>query len=277
MLQGISEALNPRGYELMVGVSGLSLKQEEALLRAFVGRRPEGIILSGTEHSAAARVLLGRAHIPIVETWALARRPLDLNVGYSEEDAAAAMVDHLFACGYRSIAFICGPLRNNERARRRRQGFLAAARRHGLATDRIVQLADSTTAQFAGIRNGAAALGQIVERWPETDCVFCSSDTFAVGALFECQRRRVAVPAQLGIAGFLGLDLGSETEPQLTTVRVPRYEIGRTAAALLLGRMQGDSPDASVHDLGFSILERGSTRATSTAAGSRGRANAHEG
>src|SRR5690606_35814638 len=109
-----------------------------------------------------------------------------------------------------------------------------AARAHGLPTERQQQLPDPAKAPFAGVRHGAEALGRLLARWPDTDCVFCSSDTFALGAFFECQRRRIAVPGELGIAGFLGLELAGETEPALTTVRVPRHAIGREAARLLI-------------------------------------------
>ncbi len=255
MLQGVSDELHTRGIELMVGVSGYSLDREAELLRAFVGRRPEGILVSGVAHRAAAHETLRRSGIPVVETGTLAKRPIDMNVGYAEEEAAAAMVDHLVAAGYQRIGFICGPLNDNERAHRRREGFRRAMRRHGRPADRIV-----TLAQPAAIGSGGRSAGELMERWPDTDCLFCSSDAFAVGALFECQRRGWQVPDRLGIAGFLGLALSGETVPTVTTVRVPRYEIGRQAAAMLLARLSGGSPADRRCDLGFEVLPRDSTR-----------------
>ncbi len=240
MLQGVSDELHTRGIELMVGVSGYSLDREAELLRAFVGRRPEGILVSGVAHRAAAHETLRRSGIPVVETGTLAKRPIDMNVGYAEEAAAAAMVDHLIAAGYERIGFICGPLNDNERAHRRREGFRRAMRRHGRPADRIV-----TLAQPAAIGSAGRGAGELMERWPDIDCLFCSSDAFAVGALFECQRRGWQVPDRLGIAGFLGLALSGETVPTLTTVRVPRYEIGRQAAAMLLARLSGEDASGS--------------------------------
>jgi LacI family gluconate utilization system Gnt-I transcriptional repressor len=255
MLQGVSDELHARGIELMVGVSGYSLDREADMLRAFIGRRPEGILVSGVEHRPAAHEILNRAGIPVVETGTLAGRPIDMNVGYVEEAAAAAMVDHLVAAGYRRIGFVCGPLNDNERAHRRRNGFRAAMRRHGRPTDRIV-----TLVQPAGVSTGGQGAAELLERWPDTDCLFCSSDAFAIGALFECQRRGWPVPDRLGIAGFLGLPLSGETVPALTTVRVPRYEIGRRAAAMLLARLSGGEPAERTCDLGFEVLPRASTR-----------------
>ena len=255
MLQGVSDELHRQNLELMVGVNGLSLVQEEKLLRAFIGRRPEGVVLSGTEHTPGARAMLARAGIPVVETGTISGRTLDMKVGYSEEKAVAALIDHLHRCGYRRIAFVCGPLDNNERAKRRRKGYLGAVQRLDLPADRIVVLPAP-----ASVRSGADGFAALLERWPDSDCVFCSSDIIAVGALFECQRRGWPVPDRIGLAGFLGLDLAAETVPPLTTVKVPRYDTGRQAAALLLRRLAGETPRHRSVDLGFTVLSRQSTR-----------------
>ena len=236
MLQGVSDELHRQNLELMVGVNGLSLAQEENLLRAFIGRRPEGVVLSGTEHTPGARAMLARAGIPVVETGAICSRTLDMKVGYSEERAVAALIAYSTAAGTGGSAASAGRSTTTS-------GPSGAARLPGavprlaLPTDRIVMLAAP-----ANVRSGADGFAALLERWPDIDCAFCSSDIFAVGALFECQRRGWPVPDRIGIAGFLGLDLAAETVPPLTTVRVPRYDIGREAAALLLRRLNGAPP-----------------------------------
>ena len=69
------------------------------------------------------------------------------------------------------------------------------------------------------------------------------------------------MPEELGIAGFDDVDLAAETVPGLTTVRIPRYEIGARAAAMILERIGGREPADRKIDLGFEIVSRGSTRA----------------
>jgi LacI family gluconate utilization system Gnt-I transcriptional repressor len=255
MLEGMSAELHESGYELMVGVSGLSLEHEEKLLTTFVGRRPEGVVLTGGDHTEAARALLRRAAIPVVEMGSLGERPLDMAVGYAEEKATGAMVEHLHACGYRRIGFICGPLRHNERARRRRHGYELAIRRLKLPRGLV-----ATVPPPPRTRGGAEALASLLDAHPDMDAVLCSSDSFALGALFECQRRGIEVPGRLGIAGFLGLELAAETVPALTTVRVPIHAIGREAARLLVRRLRGEHEGPVTMDLGFEVVPRGSTR-----------------
>jgi LacI family gluconate utilization system Gnt-I transcriptional repressor len=222
-------------------------------VRAFVGRRPDGLILTGVAHTPGTRRLLRDARIPVVETWTLTRRPIDMNVGYSDEGASGAMVRHLAALGYRRLGFLCGPITGNDRARRRLRGFLAAVREIGLADDRVVTL--EATDEHAG----GVGLRTLLGRHSDLDAVFCSSDVFAVGALFECQRRGWAVPERLAVAGFQGLPITAEVVPSLTTIEVPRYQMGREAAAMLVRRLEGADPGPAIIDVGFRIVTRQST------------------
>jgi LacI family gluconate utilization system Gnt-I transcriptional repressor len=253
VLQGVADQLRRHGGELMVGVSGLDPAHEEQIVRAFVGRRPDGMILTGALHTPGTRRLLRDARVPVVETWTLTRRPIDMNVGYSDERASAAMVRHLAALGYRRLGFLCGPVAGNDRARRRLRGFLAAARELGLPDDRVLTL-DATDESAGGI-----GLRTLLGRHPDLDAVFCSSDIFAVGALFECQRRGWAVPQRLALAGFQGLPITAEVVPSLTTIEVPRYQIGREAAAMLVRRLDGAARGPTILDVGFRIVTRQST------------------
>jgi LacI family transcriptional regulator, gluconate utilization system Gnt-I transcriptional repressor len=87
--------------------------------------------------------------------------------------------------------------------------------------------------------------------------VFFAGDVLAAGALFECRRRGWAVPQGLAIAGFDDQEIA--TEMSLTTVAVPRTEIGRRAAEMLIARLDGKPVDQAVVDVGFELRLRSST------------------
>ena len=90
-------------------------------------------------------------------------------------------------------------------------------------------------------------MATLLDRHPDVRAVFCSADTLAVGALFEAQRRGLESPAEIAIAGFDDLDIASEVVPALTTLRVPRYEIGRRAGEMICERLAGrDVPEPVV-------------------------------
>ena len=85
-IAGLGAALREAGHELLLGTTEYSSASEEALLRAVLGRRPDGLVLSAGQHTPAARRLLERATrglgLPVVEIWQLPERPVDMAVGF---------------------------------------------------------------------------------------------------------------------------------------------------------------------------------------------------
>jgi LacI family gluconate utilization system Gnt-I transcriptional repressor len=255
-VQGMTDVLGREGYQLLLANSGYSLELEAELVTAFIAQRPSGLVITGITHAERTRALLARAGTPVVETWSMGPAPLDMLVGFSNDDAAYAMVQHLHELGYRKIALVSAPVKDNDRADNRVRGYRRAVRELGLADDRRLE----REASFS-LRNGAEALAGLMAEHDGIDAVFFANDILAAGGLLECQRRGIRVPDELGIAGFDDVDLAAEIVPALTTVRIPRYEIGARAATMILERLAGrDLPDKVV-DLGFEIVSRGSTRA----------------
>lgn len=254
-VDGAAERLTQDGFQLMLGNTGYSQELEDQLTLAFLGRRPEGLILTGTRHSPATLKVLRDAGIPIVETWELPETALDLAVGFSNADAAHDMTAYLLARGYRRIVMLGRPAGLERRNDQRRHGYAAAMAAHGLRPRFVPALRPAEQQMTAG----AAALHDLRRAHAEADAVFCADDIHAAGLLFECQRHGIAVPGDLAIAGFGDFPIASGVHPRLTTVRVPGHDIGRTAAELILDRRDGTAiPDARF-DLGYEIIPRETT------------------
>ena len=106
---------------------------------------------------------------------------------------------------------------------------------------------------------GRKGLASLLQQGRMPTAVFCSSDVLAHGALEEARCRGLCVPRELALVGFGDLDFGLHTSPALSTVRVDRSAIGSRAAELILGRLNGDSAGPAVVDVGFEIVERGTS------------------
>jgi LacI family gluconate utilization system Gnt-I transcriptional repressor len=103
---------------------------------------------------------------------------------------------------------------------------------------------------------GGRAMATLLDRRPDVRAVFCSADALAVGALFECQRRRLAIPDAIAIAGFDDIPIAGQVVPALTTIRVPRYDIGQRAGRMLCERLAGRSLRKRIVDTGFELVPR---------------------
>lgn len=249
-VRALTEALDERGYQLMIGQSGYDASREDSLLDAIIRRRPDGIVLTGIMHSAEGRRQLLASGIPVVETWDLTPTPIDMLVGFSHERIGESVCHFLHGRGYRHPVLLSA---NDERAHRRMEGFRRMARTLGLG-DVPTQLVPAPTT----LGSGRSGLAEVLAAHPETDALFCSSDMLALGVLIEAQARGLAVPGQLGVVGLGDLDFAASLQPALTTVRIDGTRIGQTAAQYLVDRAEGRSVSEPIIDIGFEIMERAS-------------------
>lgn len=249
-VQALTAALTGEGYQVMLGESGYDGTREDALLDAIIGRRPDGVVLTGVMHSPEGRRRLAAAAIPVVETWDLTPTPIDMLVGFSHEKAGAAAAEYLAARGVRRAAMISG---DDHRAGLRRNGFSEAAVRLGMGKV-PVRLVHSPTI----IGDGRRALAALVERHDDLDAIYCSSDFLALGALIEARARGIAIPGKLRIFGFGDVDFARDTDPPLSTTRIDGNAIGRQAARFLLDRIAGNPEGPRIVDLGCTIVARAS-------------------
>ena len=249
-IQALTAALADRGYQLLLGQSGYVDSREDALLDAIIGRRPDGIVLTGLVHSPESRKRLLSAGIPVVETWDLAPDPLDMLVGFSHEDVGRSVAAFLHAKGRRRLAVVAAA---DARSQRRRDAFCTAARECGLDAPRMIAVPAPAT-----LRSGRAALAELLRQPDGIDAVFCSSDLVALGVLTEARARGLAVPSQLAVVGFGDHEFSADLEPALTTVRIDGAAIGRQAAQFIVERAEGCESSTRVVDIGFSIVDRAS-------------------
>lgn len=247
-VQALTEALAERGYQLMLGQAGYVGSREDALLEAIIGRRPDGVVLTGIVHSAAGRRRLLASGIPVVETWDLTPTPIDMLVGFSHLEVGRAVARYLHARGRRRLAAVSG---DDPRARRRAEAFQAEARTLGRPEVPVVYVPAPTT-----LRRGREALAELLAGAGAVDAVFCSSDLLALGVLTEARVRGLRVPGQMAVVGFGDLEFAADVEPSLTTVRINGAAIGAQAARFIVDRAEGRSVAERVIDIGFSIVER---------------------
>jgi LacI family gluconate utilization system Gnt-I transcriptional repressor len=239
-VRGLSEGLKARGLQILLGYTDYDMAEEERLIEQFLRRRPEAIVVTGGRHTPRARRMLENAGIPVIETWDLPEDPIGHVVGFSNADAVHGMVDHFVAKGLKRIAFIGGDTSRDTRGADRRAGFVAAMAAHGLDASRLIAVG----APPISMREGAEAMGRLLDTMPDTEAVICVSDLSAFGALSECQRRGVAVPGKLWIAGFGDYEIAGIAVPALTTINPFPREIGTRAAGLILDVLDGrqDAP-----------------------------------
>lgn len=254
-VRGLSEGLKPRGLQILLGYTDYDMAEEERLIEQFLRRRPEAIVVTGGRHTPRARRMLDNAGIPVIETWDLPEDPIGHVVGFSNAAAVRGMVDHFVAKGLTRIAFIGGDTTRDTRGADRRAGFIAAMQARGLDATRLI----ATGPPPISMREGADAMGRLLDTLPDTQAVICVSDPSAFGALTECQRRGVAVPGRIAIGGFGDFEVAGVAVPPLSTINPFPREIGARAAALILDVLDGHQTAPARIEIAPELLIRASS------------------
>ena len=246
-VQALTDALAGEGYQLLLGQTGYDHAREDLVLNTMVSRQPDGIVFTGLVHSQRARDMLRRAAIPVVETWDLSDAPVDMLVGFSHLAVGQAVAAYFLAKGWQHVAVATG---DDPRAMQRREGFMAALGR---------EVPTAFVPAPSSLERGRRALAELLLQEPRLQAVSCSSDTLAQGVLVEAQARGLRVPQDLAICGFGNADFAAHLLPAMTTVLIDGPGIGRLAASMVLARCRGEAVARPVVDVGFRIVERGST------------------
>ncbi len=259
-VHGITGALTGSGLQLLLGYTDYQATAEERLVEAALQRRPEGIIVTGGQHSALTRRRLSATGVPVIEIWDDPVEPIEHVVGFSNVAAMRELVLRLYARGYREIGFIGGSGERDSRGTDRRRGYLAAVAELGLPRDRVIALGKPPIT----MEHGSTAIQSLITRWPSVDAAVCVSDLSAFGAIMECHRRGWDVPGRIAVAGFGDFEIARCAHPRITSVSVDAYGIGQRAGALMLEAIAAArcgtlfAPQTEIRS--FHVVERESTQ-----------------
>lgn len=148
--------------------------------------------------------------------------------------ASKELISHLINDhGYRRIAYVCGPLANQE-ALDRFAAYRECLSEAGLPYDpELVFSGDFDKA------SGIEAMNRLLESGRDFDAVAAADDVMALGSLEVLQSRGFNVPAKTALVGFDDIDLASCTSPPLTTMRQPVFEMGETAVDIISNLLAG--------------------------------------
>ncbi len=251
--EGLREKLMIKNFDLMLGISNYSPDIEQDLVKTFLSRRVDAIvIMGGDNHTTKTIAMLNNYSSPIFQIWNLPKTVLGDVLGISHKKGAEDMVRYLWKTGNRNIGYIGGMTKNNDRTKDRLNGFLDQMLKFGKKIDKI----HIEEAQNFLIEEGARCLKNLIERCPNLDAIFVGSDILAAGAIFEAQRKGIKIPENLVIVGFDDAEIARGILPSLTTVRVKAREMGERAGELILSRLDGYDNERITEEFTTEIIVR---------------------
>jgi LacI family transcriptional regulator len=156
------------------------------------------------------------------------------SVTVNNRQATLEAAQHLIAQGCKRIGFVAGPVQTTTGASRL-AGYRAALRAAGRRLDPALTVyADFRT------EGGFAATRQLLQMRDRPDGLLISNNLMTVGGMQAIAEARLDVPRDIAVVGFDDANWATAVRPPLSVVTQPTYEIGRTAAELLLRRIAGE-------------------------------------
>lgn len=230
---------------------GQSFK-EKSYLELLKRKKIDGIVFATNSLEKKDVENLDKNKIPFV---VLDRAPFENTCDIVRADnyrGAVLAVEHLLAAGCQRIAHIYGPLEITT-ARERMRGYEDTVKDFPWFTPSLMIAGDFQ------IDGGMKAVETLLSRHSEVDGIFAGNDLMAIGALKALHRRGISVPDSIAICGFDGIAMTQITEPEITTVAQPIYEMGALAAKLLIKKIKGDNSGNQIHELEIKLLPRKSS------------------
>ena len=253
LARGVEDVAHKKGLTVILGNSDdLGLK-ESSYIKVLKKKYVDGFIFASNTIREEDVEALRNERIPIV----LLDRGLNTSscavIRSNNREGAKIAVQHLIKQGCQRIAHIYGP-QEVITARERLLGYEDVVGGLSGYSPSLMVLGNFD------IESGRNAVEQLLARHPDLDGIFAGNDLMAVGALKALHERGIRVPEQVKVCGFDGISLTEITEPELTTVAQPVYEMGALAARILLDEIESGIPENTLFELDVTLIPRKSTQ-----------------
>ncbi len=246
--EDVVAAADRAGYQVVMGAV-TPTHGEAQVIETLLDFRCEALLLVGPELPSTALTDLGKKVPTVVIGRRLRSSTLDV-VRSADARGIGTVVDHLVSLGHRRVVHVAGG--PGVIAADRRNGFLRAMHRHGLADAAVVIEGDFTET------SGVDAVDQLLHTELPT-AVVCANDRIAIGVVDALRRNNIDVPGQVSVTGYDDSMLARLGHIDLTTVSQQPTEQADQAVAAAVERLDGGRTEARTATLAPQLVVRTTT------------------
>lgn len=255
-LSGMSECLMDSKYQMIVFQSNENTKIERECIKRLLSYNIDGLLISvskSTKDSKGINEAI-RRNVPVVMFDRILEGVDCAKVIVNEYEGAFKAVEHLIKKGCRNIAHLAGP-KDLSISYNRKQGYLDAMAAHGLKVNAGMVVHCKSFEDDA-----PRAFKKILKNSPLPDAIFFINDLSAIDAIKYLRRKGIKIPDDIKIVGFNNDPVSYASDPSLTTVMQPSYEVGKLSMGILIDVLEGKSSNSGTFELRTKLVCRGSSR-----------------
>lgn len=236
VISGIEDIAQSRGYNVIITQSNESVEREMMNIQTLFNNRVDGVLVSLSKESfdySHFEAMMQKG-LPIVFFDRVADTLRTSNVTVDDFLGGYQATEHLIKQGYKYIGHLAGP-ENLDITNERLNGFRKAHEDAGLKVDEDLIV-------FNQASNESEAYDATLKLFDgkNIDALFASNDLAAMGAIKAAQKFGKRVPQDFGVVGFSNWQFTALTNPSISTIEQPGFEMGQHAAELLLKQIETD-------------------------------------
>ena len=233
LAKGVEDTGFSHGYSVLLCHSDYDAVREQAYAEVMISKQVDGVIyIQATPDATAVRRLLERRIPTVAVDREIPNLEIDCVVADNFEGSKAA-TEHLLGLGHRRIGCFVRASSLSD-ATERLRGYQAAMAQAGLPAT-----PDLFVSGGHGYEDGRKAMTQLLGGVTRPTAVLAYPDTMAIGAIRATLDAGLRVPEDVSVVGFDDIPASAFIHPPLTTVSMPKWELGQRAAEVLLTRIQG--------------------------------------
>ena len=240
-------------YYILLTTVDREFHGRESIPRFLLERNVDGVIFAGTTPDALFWYV--RDRVPHIFVDYYPKETKATAVVIDNFDGGYQAVSHLVQLGHRSIAFLGGEM-DHPSLSERYEGYKKALADHGISYDTRLVVANEA---YAGNEQGYRATCRLLEDGIKFTGVIAGNDAMAVGCIRCLRDHKINVPADVSIVGFDDIEAAVLSRPTLTTIRVPKEEMGALAARRLVEIIRGETAPIQKITVPIEIVIREST------------------
>jgi LacI family transcriptional regulator len=254
LMHGVEKTLSAHQYNLMICNTEDNPYKEEDYLRLLMAKRVDGIVAAVASEKWATLQMAEERSFPLVFVDLRVEGVRGPLVCGANEEGAYQGVSHLIADGHRAIAILAG-MAGMSTMRDRLEGYRRALVEHGIQPEE--RLVKPSRLEIESARQQMHAL---MAEAPRPTAVFLNNNLLALGALIALQEMRLSCPADVALVCFDDVPWMRISDPPLTVLRQPNYEMGAMAGQLLLQQLRGEPVPRTTITLQPQLIVRQSCR-----------------
>ncbi len=233
-INGIESVAKEKSYHVLIYLTHENFENEKAILKDFESGRVDGVLLSVSRETTSCNHIaeLISKEVPVVFFDRVFNEVETVKVITDDFESAYTAASHLIKKGCKNPYFV-SIQGNLNIITNRTEGFKKALSEHGIKFDSNKIINCSTSP-----KHNYDTLFKKLSSAKKPDGILCSIENLSIIIYQVCEDLKIKIPKDLQLISFSNLDTASFLNPPLTTITQPAYEIGKTAAGILVKALE---------------------------------------